>query len=159
VTSEIRQTVSNQGVRLRLLCGKLTAALAVCILLGSAALSQSGQTAQNNTCPIQENTVPKPFHGRPPAIKLKLLKYVLPDYPAAARTAYVQGQVVIQARIAESGKVENPQVLSAHPLLRDAALAAVKGWRYAPACIKGAPVAVDYMIRINFSLKDGVTVE
>jgi protein TonB len=71
----------------------------------------------------------------------------------------VQGRVVIEARIAESGRVENPHVLSAHPLLRDAALAAVKRWRYEPACLNGAPVAVDYSILISFSLKDGVTVE
>lgn len=144
---------------LRLLCEKLTASLALCILLGSAALGQSGQTAQNPTCPIEGNTVPKRFHGRLLPIKLKLRKYVPPDYPAAARRANVQGRVVIEARIAESGRVENPHVLSAHPLLRDAALAAVKRWRYEPACLNGAPVAVDYSILISFSLKDGVTVE
>ncbi|MGD0467119.1 MAG: energy transducer TonB [Terriglobales bacterium] len=133
-------------------------ALAVCILLGSAAFTQSSQTAQS-TCPIEDNIVPKHFHGVPPAIELKLRTYVAPDYPAAARRAQVQGRVVIQARISESGKVENPQVLSAPPLLRDAALAAVRRWCYEPACLKVAPVAVDYLIQINFSLKDGVTVD
>ena len=144
---------------LHLLCEKLTAALALCILLGGVALAQSGQTVQDTLCPIEGKTVPKPFHGRPPAIKLKLREYVPPDYPAVARRANVQGRVVIEARIVESGRVENPHVLSGHHLLRDATLAAVKRWRYEPACLNGAPVAVDYSIVISFSLADGVTVE
>lgn|SRR5579871_6527918 len=144
---------------LRLLCEKLPPALALGILLCSTALGQSGQTAENTTCPLEGNTVPKLFHGRPPAIKLKLRKYVPPDYPAVARRANVQGRVVIEARIAESGRVENPHPLSGHPLLRDPALAAVKKWRYEPACLNGAPVAVDYSIMISFSLKGGVAVE
>jgi TonB family protein len=133
-------------------------ALAVFLLLGSAAFTQSSQSPEN-TCPVEDNVVPKHFPGVPPAIKLKLRTYVAPDYPVAARKAHVQGRVVIQARISESGKVENLQVLSAPPLLRDAALAAARHWRYEPACLKGAPVAVDYVIQINFSLKDGVTVD
>jgi TonB family protein len=145
-------------MRLSFLGDRRITALAVCILLGSAAIAQSNQSAQN-TCPIENNTVSRRFHGRPPAIKLKLRTYVAPDYPAAARRAHVQGRVVIQARITESGKVENPQVQSAPPLLRDAALAAVTRWRCEPACLKGAPVAVDYLIQIAFSLKDGITAD
>jgi len=38
-------------------------------------------------------------------------------------------------------------------------LAAVKQWQYEPACLSGAPAAIDYLIVINFSVKDGISVE
>ena len=152
------RAVSNSSMRLRHYKQQMSA-LAVCILLGNAAFSQSGQKVQNNPCPVEDKTVPKPIHGMTAPIKLRLLKYVAPDYPPLAHRARVQGAVVIQARVADTGEVENSQLVSGHPLLAPAALAAVRRWRYEPACLKGVHVAVDYQIKVNFSLKDGVTVE
>ena len=135
-------------------------ALAGFVLLGGILFAQGKRTKdQNNPCPAEENELSKPFPGRRPPIKLKLLKYIAPDYPALAHRAGVQGRVTIQVQITEQGKVENPQILSGHPMLDNAALAAIRQWRYEPACVKGAPVAIDYLIVLNFSLKNGITIE
>jgi protein TonB len=103
---------------------------------------------------------PRPSSPRHPplAIKLKLLHYVAPDYPALARTARIEGRVTLVVKVTEKGEVQNPQIISAHPLLVSGVLAAVKQWRYQPACLEGVPVAVDYTIEIDFNLHNGVTI-
>jgi TonB family protein len=144
---------------LSLVSKTLVIALAACVLLGRTVFAQARQTGQNDACPVADNAPAKRPH-RPPPIKLKLQEYVAPDYPAFARRAHVQGQVTIQAHITKQGRVETPQFVSGHPLFRDATLAAVRQWRYEPACLQGVPVALDYyLIVVNFNLQDGVTVK
>jgi TonB family protein len=125
-----------------------------CVTVGSvSAFSQT--TAQDNGCPAEVNP-PRPCKMRCPPIKLKLLRYVEPEYPGQARRAGIQGQVIIQAVITDKGEVEAPQLVSAHPLLGTAAMAAVRQWHYQPACLKGIPTAIPYTVIVNFRFKDGV---
>jgi TonB family protein len=127
-----------------------------CVLLGGAVFSECQTSHQNGGCSFQLD-VPPGYRYRP-VIKLHLENYVAPDYPALARKAYVKGQVRIQAHITEKGEVRNPQLLSGHPMLAKGALATVVQWRYGPACLKGTPVAIEYLIVVNFDPEDGVTV-
>jgi TonB family protein len=57
---------------------------------------------------------------------------VEPVYPPLARQAGVQGAVVLQATVNAQGSVENLKIVSGHPLLIQAAINAVKNWKYAP---------------------------
>lgn len=75
-----------------------------------------------------------------------------PQYPQLARTARVQGTVRIQALIAADGAIRNLQVMSGPPLLVNAALDAVKQWRYRPTLLNGSAVEVITEIDVNFTL-------
>ena len=75
-----------------------------------------------------------------------------PAYPAIAKTARVQGQVVLQAEISKDGNIENLRVISGHPLLTQAALDAVKQWKYRPYILNGEPVPVETTVTVIFSL-------
>jgi TonB family protein len=75
-----------------------------------------------------------------------------PVYPLLARQAHIQGEVVLDADISKEGSVDALRVISGHPLLISAAVNAVKGWRYKPYMLNGAPVAVNTHITVKFSL-------
>jgi TonB family protein len=76
-----------------------------------------------------------------------------PEYPEAARAAGTTGEVVLKIVIGESGRVERVQVLRGDPLFADAAVAAVKRWRYTPAKVDGESVSCYRVLRIPFRLK------
>jgi len=79
---------------------------------------------------------------------------VQPVYPEAARRARIQGTVVIQAIISESGDVRDVQVLRALPLGLDSAAAdAIRKWKFKPAMLNGRPVPVYYVLTVRFNLQ------
>ena len=84
-----------------------------------------------------------------------LIHDVKPPYPPLARQARIQGTVVLQAVIGKDGAIQNLRVVSGHPMLAQAALDAVKQWRYKPYYLNGEPVDVDTTININFTLSGG----
>ncbi len=82
----------------------------------------------------------------------KLLNRVQPLYPPLARQTRISGTVRLHAIIGKNGGVEQLEVMSGHPLLVQAALDAVKQWRYQPTQLNGEPVEVDTTIDVIFSL-------
>ena len=82
----------------------------------------------------------------------KLISQPQPIYPALARQARIQGTVVLHAIIGKDGHVNELQVISGHPLLIQAALDAVKQWRYQPTLLNDQPVEVDTTISVIFVL-------
>jgi periplasmic protein TonB len=80
------------------------------------------------------------------------IKEVKPVYPAIAKTARVQGNVVLQAEISKEGAIQNLRVISGPPLLVQSALDAVKQWRYRPYVLNGEPVEVETTVTVVFSL-------
>jgi periplasmic protein TonB len=84
-----------------------------------------------------------------------VLHKVQPAYPPLARTARVQGSVVLAAVIGKDGAIQNLHVISGHPLLTQAALDAVRQWRYKPYILNGEPVEVDTQVTVNFTLSGG----
>jgi periplasmic protein TonB len=81
-----------------------------------------------------------------------LLAKTLPQYPAIAKAAHIQGIVVLQATISKSGSIQNLRVISGPPLLQQAALDAVRSWRYKPYLLNGEPVEVETTINVVFNL-------
>jgi protein TonB len=69
-----------------------------------------------------------------------------------ARQTRISGTVRLHAIISKSGGVQQLEVISGHPLLVQAALDAVKQWRYRPTTLNGEPVEVDTTIDVIFSL-------
>ena len=81
-----------------------------------------------------------------------LIRKVQPTYPALARSARIQGTVVLQAIISKQGTIENLTVVTGHPMLAPAAIEAVRQWRYRPYILNSEPVEVETQITVNFSL-------
>jgi TonB family protein len=83
-----------------------------------------------------------------------LEKKVAPKYPEAARSAGVEGTVVLDVLIDEKGQVTDIQVLRGLPLgVSEAAVSAVSRWQYRPARGRTGPVASRKTVRVQFSLE------
>jgi protein TonB len=76
-----------------------------------------------------------------------------PLYPIIAKTAGVQGTVVLAATISKAGTVDDLRVVSGPPMLQLAALNAVRQWRYKPYLLNGEPVAVETTVNVIFTLQ------
>lgn len=81
-----------------------------------------------------------------------LIRRVEPAYPPLARSARVQGEVVLSAIISVNGDIENLQLVSGHPMLVPAAITAVKQWKYKPYLLNGQPTEVETTITVIFTL-------
>jgi len=81
-----------------------------------------------------------------------LIRQVKPQYPPLALQARIQGTVVLQAVIGKDGTVQDLHVVSGHPLLTGAAIAAARQWLYKPYFLNGEPVEVDTQINVIFTL-------
>jgi len=82
----------------------------------------------------------------------KIVNRVQHVYPPLARQTRISGTVRLHAIISKDGSIQQLEVLSGHPLLQQAALDAVRQWRYQPTLLNGEPVEVDTTIDVIFSL-------
>ncbi|HEX2711676.1 MAG TPA: TonB family protein [Candidatus Acidoferrales bacterium] len=82
----------------------------------------------------------------------RLLLRVEPTYPVLARQAKLQGDVVVDAVIDEHGNVASMHVLSGSPLLIQAAMDALRHWRYEPTTVDGQPIPVELTVTLTFRL-------
>jgi protein TonB len=100
-----------------------------------------------------------PPSGRPAPIRVggrvkppKAIIQVHPDYPPLARQAHIQGQVQIDAILDEQGNVVEVKVVSGPPLLYQAAVDALRKWKYEPTYLNDQPIAVQMIVTITFTL-------
>ena len=77
----------------------------------------------------------------------RLLKYVKPVSPQHLTKA---ASVRVSLTIATDGKVSGAQVVQGHPIFVQAALDAVRQWRYSPAVLNGMPVEVTREVDVLF---------
>jgi periplasmic protein TonB len=111
-----------------------------------------GQIAVDTPPPVMAAPQPPVVVGgniRPPV----RTKYVMPEYPALARSTKVEGVVIIEALIGVDGRVEQARVLRSKPFLDEAALAAVREWEYTPTLLNGRPTRVIMTVTVNYTLK------
>jgi protein TonB len=88
----------------------------------------------------------------PDAAEDSVVHRVEPEYPEQARQQRIQGPVVLETRIHPDGTVEDLKVVSGQPLLADAAIAAVKQWRFRPHSVNGRQVEMQTRVTIKFTL-------
>jgi TonB family protein len=81
-----------------------------------------------------------------------LIKKVNPVYPDDARSAYIQGTVVLQAEIGKTGDITDLELVDGPIELAGSAVAAVRKWKYKPYLLMGQPVTVDTQIQVNYQL-------
>jgi protein TonB len=81
-----------------------------------------------------------------------LLQKTPPIYPPIAKAARVSGTVVLQAKISKSGQIEDLHVVTGPAMLQQAAIDAVKTWRYRPYLLNNDPVEVETTVNVIFTL-------
>jgi protein TonB len=81
------------------------------------------------------------------------LNDVRPFYPDIARAARKEGTVILEAVLDTTGRVTQLRVIKSEPLLDQAAVDAVKQWRYTPSLYGGRPVSVLMTITVRFMLQ------
>jgi TonB family protein len=81
-----------------------------------------------------------------------LTNRVAPLYPALARQARIQGEVILRFTISEEGLPKNILLVSGHPILSPAAVEAVQQWRFRPYEVDEQPVEAETRITIRFRL-------
>ena len=78
-------------------------------------------------------------------------KMILPEYPAEALQRNEQGRITLHATISKDGTLQNIRLIGEPSILSDAALQAVKTWRYHPHIENGIPVDAETQITIDFT--------
>jgi protein TonB len=99
------------------------------------------------------------MHVTEPASAKLLIKKVAPEYPADARAAGIEGDVVFAIVLGKNGKVEEIHLRRGKPRLVEAAARAISKWRYEPHLFNGKPVEVETFATVRFRLPDKHQVE
>ena len=98
---------------------------------------------------------PAPASLRLPSklVESTIIYKTIPQYPAIAKAARQEGTVILQAMISKSGTIEHLQVVSGPSMLQQAALDAVKTWRYRPYLLNDQPIEVETTVSVIFKLE------
>ncbi len=83
----------------------------------------------------------------------KLISSVPPTYPTLAKNQHVSGNVLVDALIDANGRVTTMKVVSGPTLLQQAAMDALKQWKYQPASLDGKPVPMHLTVTLQFRLQ------
>jgi TonB family protein len=121
--------------------------------------SEPAAPKASHSAPGQENTGSVPSQRQPLRVgsyaqETKLIAKVDPVYPELAKQARVEQTVTIEITVDEAGNVANAIVLQGHPLLNQAAINAVKQWKYSPTLLNGTPVPVITSVFIMFHINN-----
>jgi protein TonB len=79
---------------------------------------------------------------------------VRPLYPENARATGASGVVILDVAIATDGSVSNARVVRSIPIFDQAALDAVRQWKFEPTLLNGMPVEVEMAVTINFTTSE-----
>ncbi len=108
---------------------------------------------QGGPGPVADDSTPKRIRVSGNVQAAKVLKMVRPVYPPEAKAARVQGTVRMQAVIGKEGDVLGLTLLMApSPELARSAMDAVNQWKYTPTLLNGAPVEIQTMVDVNYTL-------
>ena len=94
---------------------------------------------------------PRPFR-QSVIMEGNLIHKVEPQYPAIAKQLHIEGTVIVKAFISRDGIITRAEAESGQTLLVQAALAAVRQWRYRPYYLNHEPIEVETEITVNFVL-------
>jgi periplasmic protein TonB len=83
----------------------------------------------------------------------RLVRRVDPAYPAIAIAARLSARVELEAEVDGRGVVARVSVERGHPLFDEAAIAAVRQWRYQPLLLNGEPTAFILSVTVRFDLQ------
>lgn len=84
-----------------------------------------------------------------------LVYRVDPVYPTLAAAGGLEGSVILEAIVGREGRVESVRVLRSQRVFEEAALEAVRQWRYAPVLLNGHPERFILTVVVTFTLDHG----
>ncbi len=107
--------------------------------------------------PAEPTPPPPPSPAKPARVggaiePPRKIVHVAPVYPQLARTAHVSGFVILEALIDEQGQVRDARVIRSIPLLDQAAVDAVRQWRFTPTVLNGQVIPIVMTVTVNFRL-------
>jgi TonB family protein len=114
--------------------------------------TSAASSTENVASPASAPAPAKIVELAPDAASGSLLRRVEPEYPEQALARRVQGPVLLDVRISREGKVQDVKLVSGDPLLANAAVAAVRQWRFKPHTVNGRAVEMETKITLNFAL-------
>ena len=106
-----------------------------------------------STAESSDNKIQEPIKVSGNIQESKLIKRSAPIYPELAKRNHVSGYVTLLIAIDEEGNVAGIKVLSGDPVLIDAAVAAVREWKYSPMLMDGYPVRAMGTVTVLFNLR------
>ena len=109
-----------------------------------------GSAAVQNERPAADQPAQEPIRLDSTILQSKLITTVEPILPEQAVAARVAGVVILQVTVSQKGEVSDLKVLRGHPLLDQAAMDAVRQWKYSPTYLEGEPVAVIASVPVSF---------
>ncbi len=110
----------------------------------------AGLVVDNNQ-PAAPPAAPLPVGGD--VRQAKLISSVPPTYPTLAKNQHVSGNVLVDALIDANGRVTTMKVVSGPTLLHQAAMDALRQWKYQPASLDGKPVPMHLTVTLQFRLQ------
>jgi protein TonB len=118
---------------------------------------RGGRTPEGIPTGMPSNATGAPDPPPPPptpqsggVIKAVAIRKVDPVYPSLAKSSRQSGKVTVEVNINERGDVVSARAVSGPPLLRGAAVAAAKGWKFKPCTLSGKPIPSVNFITFNF---------
>ena len=81
-----------------------------------------------------------------------IVRQIQPLYPPAALEANIQGTVLLNVQVGASGAIESIKVMRGPRELGEAAMAAVRQWRFRPYLVRGLPTRVLGQVQVPFRL-------
>lgn len=132
--------------------GSVSGSVAIIPGLGTTLPEHVQPAPQPRPEPVKPEPPKGPIQVSSGVQSARLLFGPRPPYPPLAKAARVQGTVRIQAVIAADGVIKNLRVIGGPPLLVNAAVDAVKQWRYQATLLNGSAVEVITEIDVNFTL-------
>lgn len=103
--------------------------------------------------PRPEPQAQKPVHVGGTVRRPQKMVDVAPVYPQMAMRAGISGSVLLEAVIAEDGRVTGLRVLRSVPMLDQAAVDAVRQWVFSPTLLNGVPTPVVMTVTVTFALR------
>ena len=88
----------------------------------------------------------------PDAMQRRIRHKAAPEYPEAARRAGVEGTVLLNAVVSPDGGVTQVRFVRGPEALSQAAIDAVRWWRYEPYIVNGQPATVETTVAVDFRL-------
>jgi TonB family protein len=122
--------------------------------LGGSALNDSLlSTSARGSGPSAPSSSPSAPANGGQLVQPKLISSPAALYPTEARSAHIQGDVAVDAFIDETGRVTATKVISGPPVLQQAAMNAVRSWKYQPARLDGRPISIHIRVNVRFQIQ------
>jgi protein TonB len=117
---------------------------------GSGLIERPGRVESAPTAPPIARSPVRPHSGVQTPRKIV---DVAPKYPALARESHTEGLVILDVIIDENGNVTSTRVLKSVTLLDQAAIEAVRQWKFTPTRLNGEPIPIVMTVTVSFRLQ------